>query len=202
MIVRSAHDIPDALKDLAGDLRRLGESSWADRLTLAVSMRKEGRELLKAASGLLAELARTSIPQKLGYTHRVMALQHAATALQLGNRLKPSTLQRTARNTVFHREGFHVRNLGLSLVYREGQRTMTIPLEAADAGSICRLNHLQWDDAPRATGSRRPRHHPAAHHRRPALYGRALPDLRGVSLTVGACCRTLASCPCQSDMNC
>ncbi|GEM_PF-6516039 len=148
MNVRSARDIPDALKDLAGDLRRLGENSWADRITLAVSMRKEGRDLLKAASGLLAELAKTAIPQKLGYTHRVMALQHAATALQIGNRLKPSTLQRTARNAVSHREGFHVRNLGPALVYREGGRTMTIPLEAADAGPICRLNGLQWDDDP------------------------------------------------------
>lgn len=147
MTVRTARDIPDALKALAGDLRRLGQSSWADRITLEISMGKEGRTLLKAASGVLAELARTSIPRELGYTYRVMALQHAAAALQIGNRLKPSTLQYTARNTISHREGFHVRNLGLKLVYREGPRTITVPLEAADGGSICRLDRLQWDDA-------------------------------------------------------
>lgn len=147
MLIRTASDIPDALKALAGDLRRLGQSSWADRITLQISMGKQGRELLKAASGVLAELARTSVPRELGYTHRVMALQHAAAALQIGNRLRPSTLQRTARNTISHREGFQVRNMGLKLIYREGPRTITIPLEAADGGSICRLGQLQWDDS-------------------------------------------------------
>ena len=147
MLIRTASDIPEVLKALAGDLRRLGQSSWADRIILQISMGKQGRDLLKAAGGVLAELARTSIPRELGYTHRVMALQHAAAALQIGNRLKPSTLQRTARNTVSHREGFQVRNLGLKVVYREGQRTITVPLEAADGGSICRLDGLQWDDA-------------------------------------------------------
>ncbi len=146
MLIHTAHDIPDALKALAGDLRRLGYSSWADRIILTISMRKEGRELTRATCGLLAELARTSIPQQSGYSHRVMALQHAAAALQIGNRLKPSTLQQTARNTVSHRDGFQVRKLDLKVIYREGSRTITIPLEAMDGGSICHLDHLQWDD--------------------------------------------------------
>lgn len=147
MLIHTARDIPDALKALAADLRRLGYSSWADRIILAISMRKEGRELTRATCGLLANLAETSIPQESGYTYRVMALQHAAAALQIGNRLKPSTLQRTARNTVSHRDGFLVRNLGPKLVYREGSRTMTLTLEPAAGGTICRLDRLQWDEA-------------------------------------------------------
>jgi hypothetical protein len=147
MLIHTARDIPDALKDLASDLRRLGENAWADRITLTISMRKEGRELAKATFELLAELARTSIPRESGYTHRVMALQHATAALQIGNRLKPSTLQHAARNTVSHRDGFQVRKLDLKLIYREGSRTITVPLEATDGGSICRLDQLQWDGA-------------------------------------------------------
>jgi hypothetical protein len=147
MLIHTARDIPDALKALAGDLRRLGHSSWADRIILTISMRKEGRELIRAACGLLAELARTSIPRESGYTHRIMALQHAGAALQIGNRLKPSTLQRIARNTISHRDGFQVRKLDLKVIYREGARTITVPLEATDGGSICYLDDLQWDDA-------------------------------------------------------
>lgn len=150
MLIQTAGDIPEALKALATDLRNLGQSGWADRITLSLTMRREGRALASATQALLKELEDSSIPRRLGYAYRVAALEHAAGALQLGHRLKPPTLQRAGPGAVWHPEGFQVRIAGLSIIYRELSRMVTVPLEVADGGTICRLVDLRWDGSSEA----------------------------------------------------
>jgi hypothetical protein len=153
MLIQTARDIPDAIRLLASDLRRLGQSAWADRLTLAVAMRKEGRELVAAADEVLEELTQTPLPRELGYRHRMAAMRHALSALRIGHRVKPSTLQQVSEKAVWHEEGFGVRYLDTHVVYNEGARQVRIPLEAAEGGAICRLDMLRWSGAAEAMAS-------------------------------------------------